>query len=193
MPFGRTLYHTMESWDRKTILKKTGSALGRGILLILILPILPALLLGYPLVPTLAMIGSSLVFESTAAPVGIALGLSPLFVFYVLLCTESGIFLCLYDIFDTVGHSSPRVAQFLERSRQYAHGSPTVEKYGILGLVPCEILLGVYANAPVSWALGWREDHALLLTIVGYLPQLVITIWISVGLLQLNIPGLVHP
>ena len=183
----------MESWDRKTILKKTGSALGRGILLILILPLLPALLLGYPLVPTLAMIGSSLVFESTAAPVGIALGLSPLFVFYVLLCTESGIFLCLYDIFDTVGHSSPRVAQFLEKSRQYAHGSPTVDKYGILGLVPCEILIGVYANAPVSWALGWREDHALLLTIVGYLPQLVITIWISVGLLQLNIPGMVHP
>ena len=130
------------------------------------------------------MIGSSLVIESTAAPVGIALGLSPLFVFYVLLCTESGIFLCLYDIFDTIGHSSPRVAQFLEKSRQYAHGSPTVEKYGILGLVPCEILIGVYANAPISWVLGWREDHALLLTMVGYLPQLVITIWISVGLLQ---------
>ena len=28
---------------------------------------------------------------------------------------------------------------------------------------------------PRSWALGWREDHALLLTIVGYLPRLVIT------------------
>jgi uncharacterized membrane protein len=183
----------MESWDRKTILQKTGSALGRGILLILILPLLPALVFNYPLMPTLAMIGSSLIIESTAAPVGIALGLSPLFVFFVLICTEAGIFLCLYDIFDTIGHSSPRVAQFLEKSRQYAHGSPTVEKYGILGLIPCEILVGVYLNAPLAWVLGWREDRALILTLIGYLPQLVITIWICIGLLQLNLPGVVHP
>jgi uncharacterized membrane protein len=183
----------MESWDRTTILHKTGSALGRGVLLILVLPLLPALILGYPLMPTLAMIASSLVLESTAAPVGIAFGLSPYFVFYVLTCTETGIFLCLYDIFDTIGHSSPRVARFLEKSRTYAHSSATVEKYGILGLVPCEILIGVYANAPLSWVLGWREDHALVLTIIGYLPQLIITIWICIGLLQLNLPGLVHP
>jgi uncharacterized membrane protein len=183
----------MESWDRTTILQKTGSALGRGILLILILPIVPALILGYPLVPTLAMIGSSLIIESTAAPIGIALGLSPFFVFYVLVCTEAGIFLCLYDIFDAVGHSSPRVAQFLENSRKYAHGSPTIEKYGILGLIPCEILIGVWLNAPLAWVLGWREDHALVLTMIGYLPQLIVTIWICIGLLQMNIPGLVHP
>jgi uncharacterized membrane protein len=183
----------MEFWDRTIILKKTGSALGRGILLILILPLIPVLVFGYPLMPALAMIGSSLIVESTAAPVGIALGLSPLFVFYVLVCTEAGIFLCLYDIFDTIGHSSPRVAQFLEKSRHYAHGSANVENYGIFVLVPCEILIGVYANAPLAWVLGWREDHALILTMIGYLPQLIITIWICIGLLQLNIPGLVLP
>jgi hypothetical protein len=183
----------MDSWDQKTILQKSGSALGRGILLLLILPLLPALILGYPLTPTLALIGTSLIIEAAAAPVGIALGLSPVFVFFVLICTESGIFLCLYDIFDTIGHSSPRVALFLEKSRHYAHSTPTVEKYGILSLVPCDILLGVYANAPLAWVLGWREDHALVLTIIGYLPQLIITIWITLGLLQLNIHGMMHP
>jgi uncharacterized membrane protein len=183
----------MESWDKKTILHKTGSALGRGILLILILPLLPALILGYPLMPTLAMIASSLIIESTAAPVGIALGLSPLFVFYVLICTEAGIFLCLYDIFDTIGHTSEPVMRFLEKSRHYADGSPMVQKYGILGMIPCIVLIGVYANAPLAWVLGWREDHALVLTIIGYLPMLVITIWISIGLLQLDLPGMVLP
>jgi uncharacterized membrane protein len=188
------LYTTaMETWDRTTIIKKTGSAFGRGILLILVLPLIPALVWNSPLMPTLAMIGSSLIIESTAAPVGIALGLSPLFVFYVLCCTEAGIFLCFYDIFDTIGHSSERVAAFLEKSRLYAHESPTVEKYGILALVPCELLLGVWANAPLAWVLGWRKDHALILTMIGYLPQLIVTIWISMGLLQLNIPGLVLP
>jgi uncharacterized membrane protein len=183
----------MESWDRRTILQKTGAALGRGVVLILVLPLVPAFILGYPLMPALAMIGSSLIIESTAAPVGIALGLSPLYVFYVLVCTEAGIFLCLYDIFDTLGHTSPAVARFLEKSRTIAHGSPAIEKYGILGLIPCEILIGVYANAPLSRVLGWREDHALALTLAGYVPVLVITIWISVGLLQLDLPGLVLP
>jgi uncharacterized membrane protein len=183
----------MQFWDSTTFLKKTGAALGRGVLLILVFPILPAILLGYSLTATLAMIGASLLIESTAAPVGIALGLSPYFVFYVLVCTESGIFLCLYDIFDTIGHTSPRVAGFLEKSRHVADGSPTVKKYGILGLIPLEIVLGVYANAPVAWVLGWREDHSLLLTLAGYLPQLIITIAICVGLISLNIPGLVNP
>jgi uncharacterized membrane protein len=85
------------------------------------------------------------------------------------------------------------VAAFLEKSRHAADGSPTVKKYGILGLIPLEIVLGVYANAPVAWVLGWREDHSLLLTLAGYLPQLIITIAISVGLISLNLPGLVHP
>jgi hypothetical protein len=183
----------MESWDKKTILHKTGSALGRGILLILILPLLPALVLGYPLLPTLAMIGTGLVFESAAALGGIALGLSPVFVFYVLVCTEIGIFLCMYDIFDTIGHSYPPVTRFLEKSRQYAHGSPTIEKYGILGLIPCEIVIGIQANVAMTWVLGWRKDHALILTLIGYLPQLILTIWLSNSLLQLIILWLVHP
>lgn len=183
----------MEPWDRRTILRRAGSALTRGILLILVFPILTALLLGYPLVPTLATIGSALVLESTAAPIGIAFGLSPVFVFYVLICTESGIFLCLYDIFDTIGHGYPPVAQFLEKTRQVAHGSATVEKYGILGLIPCEIVVGVYANAPLAWILGWREEHALVLTLIGYIPVLAATIWITTGLLQMNLPLLVQP
>jgi hypothetical protein len=183
----------MESWDTTTILYKTGSALGWGILLILLLPLVPALILGYPLMPTLAMIGSSLIIESTAAPLGIALGLSPVFVFYVLVCTEAGIFLCLSDIFDTIGHSSQPVARFLEKSRQYAHGSATIEKYGIYALIPSEIIIGVWANAPLTWIFGWRKDFALALTMIGYLPQLIITIWITIGLFQLNLPGLVHP
>jgi len=182
----------MESWDRKTILQKIGAAFGRGILLILVLPLVPALILGYPVMPTVAMIGTSLIFESSAAPVGIAFGLSPVFVFCVLFCTECGIFVCLYDIFNAVGHSSPRVAEFLERSHAYASSSPTIARYGIFALVPCEILIGVQVTAAVAWVLGWREDYSLALTLIGYLPQLIITILICIGILQINIPALVH-
>lgn len=183
----------MELWDRQKFLRHVVAALGRGVLVALILPLVTALAFSFPLHATLALIGSGLLIEYGAVPVGIALGLSPIFVTFVLICTEIGIFLALYDIFDTIGHTSEPVRQFLEKSRQYVHQSKTIEKFGILALIPCEILLGVYINAPASWVLGWREDHALLVTMAGYLLALAITVVLTVGLLQVTLPGLVHP
>ena len=182
----------MESWDRQTFPRHIAAALGKGVLLALVLPLLPVLFLGLPLTPTLALIGSGLVIEYGAAPVGLALGLSPAFVFCVLLCTETGIFLGLFDIFDAIGHTYAPVTRFLEKTRQLVHRSATIERYGIAGLIPCEVIIGVYANAPVSWVLGWQKYRALAFTMAGYIPSLVVTILATIGLLGMYFPGLVH-
>jgi uncharacterized membrane protein len=183
----------MELWDRQKFLRHIVAALGRGVLVAVIIPLAASLALSIPFHATLALIASGLIIEYGAVPVGIALGLSPLFVSFVLICTETGIFLALYDIFDTIGHTYEPVMRFLEKSRQYVHQSKTIEKYGILALFPSEILLGVYVNAPASWVLGWREDHALLVTMIGYIIALAITVVLTVGLLQIALPGLVQP
>jgi len=181
----------MELWDRTTSLKHVGRALGRGIFCALVLPLIPVFLFSLPLSPTLALIGSGLLIEYGAVPVGIALGLPPLFICYVLVCTEIGIFLGLFDIFDTIGHSYEPVTRFLEKSRRFVHQSATIERYGILALIPSEILLGVYINAPAAWVLGWREDYALLLTMAAYCLALVITLILTIGLFQVYLPGMV--
>jgi hypothetical protein len=183
----------MDFWNRSTFLRHIGAALGRGVLIAIVLPLLPVLFFGLPLMPTLILIGTGFVVEYGAAPVGLTLGLPPVFVFYVLTCTETGIFLGLFDIFDTIGHTSAPVAGFLEKTRQLLHDNALAERYGILGLIPCEILIGVYANAPVAWLLGWREDHSLTLTMAAYLVALAVTILATAGLLQMYFPGLVHP
>jgi hypothetical protein len=183
----------MDPWDRPTFLRHLVSALGRGVLIAIVLPLLPAIFLAYSLPATLALIGSGLVLEYGAAPAGLVLGLPPLFVFYVLMCTETGIFLGLFDIFDTIGHTSPRVAGFLDRTKEFVHRHSLAEKYGILGLVPCEVIVGVYANAPVSWVLGWKKYPALLITMAAYSVCLVITILAAVGFFQAFFPGVVHP
>jgi uncharacterized membrane protein len=182
----------MELWDRRTSLRHIGRALGRGVFCALVLPLVPVFLFGLPLSPALALTGSGLLIEYGAAPVGIALGLPPLFVFYVLVCTETGIFLGLFDIFDTIGHTWEPARKFLESTRQLVHQSVTVERYGILALIPLEILVGVYINAPASWVLGWKEEHALLLTMAAYCLALVITILLAIGLFQVYLPGMVH-
>jgi uncharacterized membrane protein len=183
----------MEFWDRYLFLRHIAAALVQGVFIALVLPLLSMILFGYPPMPTLALIGSGLVVEYGAAPLGIALGLSPLFVFWVLMCTEIGIFLGLFDIFDAVGHTWRPAADLLAGTRQFIHQYSLAERYGILGLVPCEILIGVYANAPVSWVLGWHKERSLAFTMAGYIPCLVLTILATIGLLAMYFPGLVHP
>jgi hypothetical protein len=183
----------MEFWDRYLFLRHIAAALARGVSVAFVLPLLSVLLFKEPLMPTLALIGSGLVIEYGAAPVGIALGLSPLFVFMVLLCTEVGIFIGLFDIFDSVGHTWHTAADLLVRTKQFIHQHSLAERFGILGLVPCEILIGVYANAPVSWVLGWHRERSLALTMAGYIPCLVLTILGTIGLLARYFPGVVHP
>lgn len=181
----------MELWDRNTSVRHIGRALGRGILCALVLPLIPVLVFNLPLSPALALIGSGLLIEYGAAPVGIALGLPPLFVFFALMCTETGIFLGLFDVFDTIGHTWEPATRFLEKTRQLVHQSAPIERYGILALIPLEILVGVYINAPAAWVLGWKKEHALLLTMAAYCLALVITIFLSIGLFHVYLPGLV--
>ena len=183
----------MELWDRYLFLKQSAAALARGVFLALVLPFIPAILLGYPLMPTCALIGSGLIIEYGAAPVGIALGLSPAFVFFVLICTECGIFIGLFDIFDSIGHSWPPAADFLAKTKTSLHRSSLAEKYGILGLIPLEIVIGVYANAPVSRVLGWDKYRSLAVTMAGYIPCLALTILATLGLIAMYFPGSAHP
>lgn len=179
----------MDPWDRLTSLRHIGRALGRGIACALVLPLVPALLFQLPLSSALALIGSGLLIEYGAAPVGIALGLPPAYVFWVLVCTETGIFLCLFDIFDTLGHTWEPATRLLERTKELVHQSAAAERYGILALIPSEILLGVYINAPAAWVLGWREEYALLLTMAAYCLALLVTLFLTIGFFQTYLPG----
>ena len=166
------------------------AAAARLILIAVILPLIPAIIFQYPLLPTLVLIGGGFVIEYGAAPIGIALGLSPVFIIYVLICTETGIFMGLYEIFDSIGSTWPRVAAFLEDVRRFSHEHPYFERYGILGLIPCEIIVGVYANAPVSWIFNWGKYRALAVTMTGYIPSLVLTVIASFGILNVYFPEL---
>jgi uncharacterized membrane protein len=182
----------MEFWNRYLFLRHVAAALGRGVFIAVALPLISAILSGYSPMATLALVGSGLLLEYGGAPVGIALGLSPLFVFWVLICTETGIFLGLFDIFDSIGHTWPPVAGLLEKTRAFVRRHALAERYGILGLIPCEIIIGVYANAPASWVIGWDKYRSLAFTMIGYIPCLVITILATVGLIGMYFPGLVH-
>ncbi len=131
---------------------------------------------------TIALITTTLVIEYGAAPIGIGLGLHPVFVLFVLTCVALGITLVLFDLFDTLGRHSERVARFLLRSEEKVKQSKLISKYGMYGLVPCVLTLGFYVCPAVSWALAWRRDYCILLIMGGFIAISGILILVTLGL-----------
>lgn len=183
----------MDSSDRHPFLRHSAAALAGGAAVALGLPLLLALLFHEPLLPVLVLVGTGLVLEFGAAPAGIALGLSPAAVFGILVCTETGIFIGIFGILDAAGRSWRPASDFLDRTQQFIRRHAFVGRYGILSLVPCEILVGVYANAPVAWAMGWNRERSLALTLAAYIPCLVLAILYARSILALVSPGGVFP
>jgi hypothetical protein len=160
-------------------------AFARFGLVAIILPLIPAVIFSLPLPATIALITTTFVLEYGAAPIGIGMGLHPIFVVYVLVCIALGVTLFLFDIFDTLGEHSKRVAKFLEMSGERAKKLKILAKYGIYGLVPCVMTLGFYVCPPIIWVCGWRRDISILMIMAGFISISVITTLVSLGIIDL--------
>jgi len=157
----------------------------RGLFLMVVLPLAPAILFDISITSALALITGTFIIEYGAAALGIGLGLPPLYILYVLICIALGVTLTLFDIFDFLGIHSTKVSQFLKRSEERAGRSTFLKKYGIYGLVPCVITFGFYVCPPVSWVLGWPRDRSVLLIMTGYIIISMVTILATIGFFKI--------
>jgi hypothetical protein len=174
--------------ERATVLeatRRTGMALAACIIPSIVLPLGAAILLGLPLAPVYGLIASAFLIEYGAIPIGIGLGLPAGYVLCTAIAIEAGIFLGIYGILDLLGHTSKRVAGLLNRIHAIATLSRMFDRYGIVGLFPCEILIGVYICAPVSWLFGWSGGRSFAITMAGYLVAAVITTLATLGAIRL--------
>lgn len=151
-----------------SFLTRLTGAISKGVMLALVIPLATALLFAIPTMPALVLIGTTLVIEYGAAPIGVGLGLPPVFVFFVLTCVALGVILLLFDLFDSIGDHSERVRRFLDRSRKRAADSAILAKYGIYGLVVVVLTLGFYICPPIAWVCGWDKKRSILYTMIGY-------------------------
>ncbi|MGD1004099.1 MAG: small multi-drug export protein [Methanoregulaceae archaeon] len=154
-------------------------------LLTIALPLIPVFIFNLSIPAVLTLMTSTFLIEYGAAPIGIGLGLSPLFVIYVLICIATGVILFLFDIFDTFGEHSEKVSNFLKKSSERAKESKVLSKYGMYGLIPCVMILGFYVCPPIVWVFGWRRDFSILTIMTGYITISIITALFSMGIIVL--------
>jgi len=184
-PFNNTPITDMKTGTIPPYLLQLCGAITKTLVLVVVLPLTPAFLYPIPIPSTLALITSTLIIEYGAVPIGIGLGLPPVFVLYVLACVALGVTLTLFDIFDVLGEHSERVSRFLKKSSERAKRSSFLTRYGTYGLVPGVMTLGFYVCPPVSWVLGWPRNRSILLIMAGYIIISIVTILATMGIFSL--------
>jgi hypothetical protein len=153
-------------------------------LALVVVPSLLALLPGINPDHLLALIGSTLLIESGAPVAGVALGLPPGVVLVLVCSVALGVILLIFALLDTLDAESPRVSNLLERVQQRYTHSKTLQTYGIYGLVPGMVILGVLVCPPIVWLVGWDRKRAVLLMMAGFTIAAAGTLAIATGLLR---------
>ncbi len=167
------------------VLRHLSFTVTRGLLLTVLLPLVPVFIFDISPASALALITGTFVIEYGAAAIGIGLGLSPLYILFVLTCVALGVILTMFDIFDLLAHHSEKVSRFLTQSEERAGRSVFLKQYGIYGLIPCVMTLGFYACPPVSWVLGWPRLRSIALIMTGYIGISLVTILATIGFFNL--------
>ncbi|ACL16347.1 hypothetical protein Mpal_0997 [Methanosphaerula palustris E1-9c] len=152
------------------------------------LVVVPSLLILLPGVRSdhlLALIGSTALIESGAPVVGVALGLPPAVVLVLVCSVALGLILLIYTLLDTLDAESPRVSHLLVWVRQRYTRSKTLQTYGIYGLVPGMVILGVWICPPIAWLVGWERRRAVLLMMIGFTIAAAGTLAVATGLVRI--------
>ena len=123
-------------------------------------------------------------------PLGISLGLNPLFTFFMAIVANAllffPIFLALHLFYDKIFSRFHLFNRYLDTVRR--KGNPKVDKYGFLGLtllvaIPLPIT-GVYTASILSWLLGMNWRRAFPAIGLGVIIAGIIVLLVTLGVIE---------
>jgi len=124
-------------------------------------------------------------------PLGISLGLDPLFTFFIAIIANAliffPIFFALRFFYDKLLYRIPLFNKYLDRVRK--RGKPKVDKYGFWGLalfvaIPLPIT-GAYTGTILAWLTGMDWKKAFPAVGLGVIVAGVVVLLITLGVIEL--------
>ena len=124
-------------------------------------------------------------------PLGVSLGLDPLFTFFIAIIANAlmffPIFFALRLFYDKLLSRIPLFNKYLDSLRK--RGKPKVDKYGFWGLtffvaIPLPIT-GVYTGTALAWLLGIDWKKALPAVGLGVIVAGVVVLLITLGVISI--------
>jgi len=155
---------------RKTIVMKLFRAILFFAAFAIAIPIIFGALFGIPAASIIGLVGSTLLLQAAAPPIGIALGLSAPAVLVVMACFALGMILAIFEICDSLSESSIRVKNWLGKVGKTSAKYPQIQKYGPITCIGIAWIpgIGLYGTPVIAWILGWKRLYAIVFTAAGF-------------------------
>jgi hypothetical protein len=136
-----------------------------------ILSVLTGVLSGATVGSMVGFLFSAFALQAIATPVGLKAGLSPLQTLVFMAFFGIGLILGVFEICQTLGTSSKRVASFIDKIKQKTSKYPFLSKYGP---VSCFLLvwipgIGLYGTPVIAWLLSWKRIPSTIITFLGFI------------------------
>src|SRR5690606_28219628 len=146
-----------------------------------ILPVIIAVIAGFPAGIALSFILSAFALQAAVPPVGVALGLPVWLVLVILPCFAAGVVLGIYEICITLGASSKRVSSFIWKVEQKTARYPIIRKYGPITCILIAWIpgIGLYGTPVIAWMLGWKRIPSVICTTAGFLIAAVFVLFFA--------------
>jgi len=143
-----------------------------------------ALIIAANLVPTVEQFG--------AIPLGIALGVNPIFVLLISVITNSLLFFPVYFalelFYERLFSKIKAFKRYVEKARKKAE--PHIAKYGPFGLILLTLLpgpfTGTYTASIVAWFFGLDTRKSFIAIAIGSLIGGIIVLLTSLGLFSIS-------
>ncbi|MDD1653276.1 MAG: hypothetical protein LUQ64_01885 [Methanomicrobiales archaeon] len=170
LPEGEGTGTAMEEGGKRAVLKKIGKAIMYFIVFAMAVPIGLGLLLGVSVGAILSLIGSAVLLQAGAPPIGLALGLEPVGIIIIMACFALGMVLAVREACESLALSSDRVKAWIDSMEEKTRKYPQIQKYGPISCILIAWIpgIGLYGTPIISWILKWKRITSTVFTVLGF-------------------------
>ncbi|MDD1654994.1 MAG: hypothetical protein LUO91_04720 [Methanomicrobiales archaeon] len=152
------------------VLKKLGRAIIFFIVFAMAIPLAIGYLYGVPAGAILSLIGSAILLQAAAPPVGLALGLEPPGIIIIMAFFALGMVLAIYEACESLGAGSERVRRWIDSMEEKTRKYPQIQMYGPISCTAIAWIpgIGLYGTPIISWILKWKRLLSTAFTVAGF-------------------------
>lgn len=135
----------------------------------------------------LGFIGSVLIFQPVAVAVGIALGIPPVPILFIMFSIGISVVFIFFGVCDLFAERSRWLRDHLEKVNMIAKKSALFENYGIIAFIPSIWVpgVGLYGCVLLAWLFGWKGIKDISIIMGGWMLASMLVLGASLGVMGL--------
>lgn len=170
LPEGEGIETAENQSGKRPVLKKIGKAIMFFVVFAMAIPIALGLIFGVPPGKILSLIGSTILLQAGAPPVGVGLGLTNPTIIVIMACFALGMVAAISEACDSLATSSERVRAWIDNMEQKTREYPQIQRFGPVSCILIAWIpgIGLYGTPVISWVLRWKRIPSTLFTVAGF-------------------------